>query len=127
MQSAQVLKFITMTELTTFPLLVVAAGAILTGYLIRSAKSPVMSQPTDQASAFALATQKGTRNDRAEYSKLSNKAPEAKLVTLTNENRAMFGAIVPRQGQWWFYKFVGDAPAVNAEREAFVQFAKSQP
>ena len=39
----------------------------------------------------------------------------------------MLGAIVPREGRWWFYKMMGDAPAVNAERDAFVRFIQSQP
>ena len=54
-------------------------------------------------------------------------APGAQLVDLVHENRRMLGAIVPRDGQWWFYKLMGDAPAVNAAREAFVAFAQSPP
>ena len=37
------------------------------------------------------------------------------------------GAIVPKEGHWWFYKMLGDAATVNAEHDAFVQFVKSQP
>jgi hypothetical protein len=58
---------------------------------------------------------------------LDPNTPDAQLVVLTGEKQSMLGAIVPRGGQWWFYKMMGDASAVNAEREAFVQFAKSQP
>ena len=42
--------------------------------------------------------------------------PGAQLADLTKENRRMLGAIVPRDGRWWFYKMMGDAPAVNAAR-----------
>lgn len=54
-------------------------------------------------------------------------APGGNLVDLTNENRRLLGAIVPRDGRWWFYKMLGDAAAVNAERENFVHFVKTQP
>lgn len=54
-------------------------------------------------------------------------APGAILADLTNENRRMLGAIVPREGRWWFYKMMGDAAVVNAERESFVHFVKNQP
>lgn len=51
----------------------------------------------------------------------------ALLVDLKNPPRAMLGAIVPREGQWFFYKLLGDAPAVEAARGDFVQFVKSAP
>jgi hypothetical protein len=54
-------------------------------------------------------------------------APGAVLVTLTNEQRQMLGAIVPRQGKWWFYKMLGDAPAVASAHEDFVRFVKTAP
>jgi hypothetical protein len=54
-------------------------------------------------------------------------APGAMLADLTNQNRRMLGAVVPREGRWWFYKMMGDAAAVNAERENFVHFVKTQP
>jgi hypothetical protein len=54
-------------------------------------------------------------------------APPAILVDLAKDNRRLLGAIVPREGRWWFYKMVGDAPVVNAEHDSFVQFVKSQP
>jgi len=54
-------------------------------------------------------------------------APGAELADLANGEKRMLSAIVPRDGTWWFYKLSGDAPAVNAAREAFVRFALSQP
>jgi len=53
--------------------------------------------------------------------------PEAILVDLKNDSRAFLGAIVPREGRWWFYKMLGDAPAVEAARERFVAFATTKP
>ena len=49
------------------------------------------------------------------------------LVDLTKEQRQLVGAIVPRDGRWWFYKMLGDAPAVASAKEAFVQFVKTAP
>ncbi len=54
-------------------------------------------------------------------------APGGIVVDLTHDNRKLLGAIVPRDGRWWFYKMLGDAAAVNAEHENFVNFVKSQP
>jgi hypothetical protein len=54
-------------------------------------------------------------------------APGAVVADLTNENRRLVGAIVPRDGKWWFYKMMGDTAAVEAERESFLHFVKSQP
>nr|MDQ3624468.1 hypothetical protein [Verrucomicrobiota bacterium] len=53
--------------------------------------------------------------------------PNAVIVTLSNEPRHLLGAIVPRDGRWWFYKMLGDGAAVTAERDAFLSFAKSTP
>jgi hypothetical protein len=53
--------------------------------------------------------------------------PGSVLVTLTNEQRQMLGAIVPREGKWWFYKMTGDAPAVASAHEDFVRFVKTAP
>jgi len=53
--------------------------------------------------------------------------PGSVLVTLTNEQRQMLGAIVPREGKWWFYKMMGDAPAVASAHEDFVRFVKTTP
>ncbi len=54
-------------------------------------------------------------------------APGAQLVDLKADAKAMLGAIVPRDGRWWFYKLMGDTPAVTAEREAFVSFVQTAP
>jgi hypothetical protein len=53
--------------------------------------------------------------------------PGAVLVNLTNEQKQLLGAIVPRSGRWWFYKMMGDAAAVAAAREDFVSFASAHP
>ena len=50
--------------------------------------------------------------------------PDAVLIDLKGEPRALLGAIVPREGRWWFYKMLGDASAVSAARESFIAFAK---
>ena len=49
------------------------------------------------------------------------------LVDLANEQRQLVGAIVPRDGRWWFYKMLGDAPAVASAKDAFVEFVKTAP
>ncbi len=54
--------------------------------------------------------------------------PEGSLIVdLKNEARALTGAIVPHDGQWFFLKLLGDAPAVASAREAFVVFATKLP
>jgi hypothetical protein len=53
--------------------------------------------------------------------------PEAMLVELTNKNKRLLGAIVPRGGSYWFYKLLGDSEAVVPEKDSFVAFAKSDP
>jgi hypothetical protein len=53
--------------------------------------------------------------------------PEAILVDMTNNNKRLLGAIVPRDGRYWFYKLLGDAEAVAPEKESFVAFVKSKP
>ncbi len=52
---------------------------------------------------------------------------ESILVDMTNNSRRLIGAIVPRDGQYWFYKLLGDAGAVAPEKESFIAFAKSKP
>ncbi len=51
--------------------------------------------------------------------------PGAILTDLKGESRSMLGAIVPRNGQWFFYKLTGDTAAVSAARESFVTFVRS--
>jgi len=67
----------------------------------------------------------------AEIAKLAQPlagGPEGSLIVdLKNENRALTGAIVPHDGQWFFIKLLGDAPAVASAREAFVVFATKLP
>jgi hypothetical protein len=58
---------------------------------------------------------------------LDPKLPGAILVNMTNNNQQLVAAIVPRGSQWFFYKLMGGAAAVTAQREAFVQFAASAP
>ena len=60
-------------------------------------------------------------------SPLDPATPGAILVQMTNNSKQLLGAVVPRGGRYWFYKLMGDAPAVAPEKEAFVAFAKSQP
>ena len=60
-------------------------------------------------------------------SPLDPATPDAVLIDLKSDARALLGAIVPREGRWWFYKLMGDAPAVTAARESFIAFAKIQP
>jgi hypothetical protein len=54
-------------------------------------------------------------------------APGAILVNMTNNSQQLIGAIVPRGSQWFFYKLVGNPPAVTAQKEAFVRFAAATP
>ena len=56
---------------------------------------------------------------------VSGALPGAVLADLKGESKSMVGAIVPRDGQWFFYKLTGEAPAVSAARESFVSFAKT--
>ena len=58
---------------------------------------------------------------------LDEKIPDALLVDMTNGSRQLIGAIVPRAGQWYFYKLLGDAAAAAPQKEAFITFAKAQP
>jgi hypothetical protein len=53
--------------------------------------------------------------------------PQSILVDMTNDQKRLIGAIVPRSGQFWFYKLLGDSEAVAPEKESFIAFAKSQP
>ncbi len=52
---------------------------------------------------------------------------QATLVDMTNNGQQLLGAIVPRDGQYWFYKLLGDASSVAPQKDAFIAFAKSKP
>jgi hypothetical protein len=58
---------------------------------------------------------------------LDEKIPDSILADMSNGSSRLVGAIVPRGGQWYFYKLRGDADAVAAQKEAFVKFARSEP
>ncbi len=49
----------------------------------------------------------------------------ATLVDLQNEGKSLVAVVVPRGERWFFYKLLGDTPAVSAARESFVSFAKT--
>jgi hypothetical protein len=49
------------------------------------------------------------------------------LVDMTNDGQRLVAATVPRDGQYWFYKLLGDAASVGPEKDAFIAFAKSKP
>jgi hypothetical protein len=69
-----------------------------------------------------------TEGDLSSFVKAIDPArPEAKLIDLTNSNRRLIAAIIPRNGSYWFYKLRGDAEAVTPERDAFLNFVNSQP
>jgi hypothetical protein len=53
--------------------------------------------------------------------------PGAILVELINEKRQLIGAMIPRDGRWWFYKMMGDAPAVAAAKDGFIRFVQTAP
>ncbi len=53
--------------------------------------------------------------------------PQAFLTDQKNNGQQLIAAVVPRAGQWYFYKLLGDAAAVGLEKEAFVAFVKSEP
>lgn len=66
--------------------------------------------------------------DLAQLAKpLDEKNPDALLVDMTNsENkRQLIGAIVPRGGQWYFFKLLGEAAAVAPQKEAFTKFVQT--
>jgi hypothetical protein len=53
--------------------------------------------------------------------------PDAIVVDMTNNNTNLVGAIVPRDGQYWFYKLLGDRAAVAPAKDSFIAFVKSRP
>jgi hypothetical protein len=58
---------------------------------------------------------------------LDPKIPGAILVNMTNNSQQVIGAIVPRGSLWFFYKLIGNPPAVAPQKEAFVRFAAAEP
>jgi len=50
----------------------------------------------------------------------------AVVVDLENGDRGLSGAVVPRDGKWFFYKLTGPVAAVKAAREAFLNYAKAK-
>lgn len=60
-------------------------------------------------------------------STLDPAAPGAMLTDMKSGSRQLLGAIVPRDGRYWFYKLTGDAEAVTPEKESFIAFVKSKP
>ena len=56
---------------------------------------------------------------------LDEKIPGAVVVDMTNKQRRLVGVIVPRDGQWFFFKLLGDEAAVAVQKETFLAFAKS--
>jgi hypothetical protein len=53
---------------------------------------------------------------------------EVILVDMTNPDtrRQLIGAIVPKGGQWYFYKLMGDTEAVSPQKGAFTAFVKAE-
>ena len=60
-------------------------------------------------------------------SPLDPSSPDAILVDMKSDSKQIIGAIVRRDGSYWFYKLMGDAEAVTPEKESFTSFAKSKP
>lgn len=60
-------------------------------------------------------------------SPLDPATPGAILVEMVNDSKKLLGAVVPRNGEYWFYKLMGDTKAVSPEKDSFVAFAKSNP
>ena len=56
---------------------------------------------------------------------LDEKIPDAEVADMANNGRRLVGAIVPRDGQWFFFKLLGDEAAVAAQKDAFIAFVKS--
>ena len=56
---------------------------------------------------------------------LDEKIPDAVVVDMANNKRRLVGVVVPRDGQWFFFKLLGDDAAVAAQKDAFIAFAKS--
>jgi len=67
--------------------------------------------------------------DLAKVVKPIEGAPGAILTDMSNNenHQQLIGAIVPRGGQYWFYKILGGADAVESQRENFIRFVQSTP
>lgn len=76
-------------------------------------------QPVEQAQADKDLATLDLSGARAMLLDVSGKSPRNGAPT------RLVGAIVPREGQTWFYKLMGDPAVVEHERQAFVQFVKS--
>lgn len=50
----------------------------------------------------------------------------ATIVDLENAGRALIGAIVPRDGKYYFFKLMGGTPAVASARESFIVFVRGK-
>jgi len=46
------------------------------------------------------------------------------FVEMSGPNASLVGAIVLRPGRAWFYKLMGDAPVVAAQKDAFIKFVQ---
>jgi hypothetical protein len=53
--------------------------------------------------------------------------PGAILVDVTNNGKRLLAAAYPRDGRHFFYKLLGDEAAVTAQKQAFLEFVKSEP
>jgi hypothetical protein len=53
--------------------------------------------------------------------------PGSEIIDIKGTDRSIVGAIVPRNGEYWFIKLMGATAAVEAARPAFVSFAKTSP
>ena len=54
-------------------------------------------------------------------------AGKAMVVDMTTDNKQtrLIAAIVPRDGNTWFFKIMGDEAVVGAEKTGFIQFVQS--
>ena len=43
----------------------------------------------------------------------------------TGQAARLLAVVVPRSGQTWFYKLMGDAQVVQGEKEAFLKFVQA--
>ncbi len=58
---------------------------------------------------------------------LDSSLPGSVLVDFKKDNKQLLGAIVPRNGHYWYYKMVGEPEVVAPQKDAFIAFAKSSP